>query len=98
MGRGCRKENCHRRERRDRRGARTERSAVSAFSAVKFVVLAVAGAAGCTIDVDLRDPSGGDAALPGDPTCAAGERLDPDTGACAPCTYVDPRRVCPCGY
>lgn len=70
-------------------------------------------ATGCIQDVDLRNPAllgdpnrDGDASSSnGDAVCGTNERIDPDApnglndpSACAPCTYVDPKTVCPCDY
>ena len=65
----------------------------------RIVALALAGP-GCVLTVDLRDPDLlGDRDAPGgDTDCGPAERFDSEQGACVPCTYDDPRAVCPCGY
>lgn len=51
----------------------------------------------CVRTVDLRAP--GDAEpVPGDATCVVGERVNPNSGECEPCDYINPRSVCPCGF
>ncbi len=48
--------------------------------------------------VDLTVPSGSSSAV--DERCGWRERINPETGACAPCKYrtPDPAEVCPCGH
>lgn len=64
------------------------------------LVLAPVCLAGCIDVIDLRAPAGDeDGRATGDTAgCLAGERIDPQRGECAPCTYTDPRTVCPCGF
>jgi hypothetical protein len=51
--------------------------------------------AGCLQTVDLRVPPGDHDSVA---VCAVGERINPDTDACAPCVALDPDALCPCGY
>lgn len=58
------------------------------------------GFASCVrVDVDLRPNTDNEHTGDADVTCAPGERVDPQTGACAPCLFREaPEAVCPCGF